>query len=97
MSLALAHDMALKPTLLDEQGGGAAGVVAQVYRVEDAQLEVADRRIRLQALPAMDNSHANDTLALQGAAPVEAIMAIDVFDKHAAVIDYGSRSLFLRP
>jgi hypothetical protein len=44
----------------------------------------------------MDMTHANEALALQGAGPVEAIMGLDVFEAHAAVIDYGSQSLFLR-
>jgi len=33
---------------------------------------------------------------MKGAAPVEAILGVDVFDRQKAVIDYGSSSLFLK-
>jgi hypothetical protein len=67
-----------------------------VYVVDDARLELAEVSIRPKSLLAMDMTHANDALALQGAGPVEAIMGLDVFEAHSAVIDYGSQSLFLR-
>jgi hypothetical protein len=44
----------------------------------------------------MDLSHADAALAQQGAAPIEAILGVDVYEAQAAVIDYGSASLFLR-
>lgn len=53
--------------------------------------------IRPEAVVAMDLSHANEALAQKGVPPVEAILGLDVFDAHAAVIDYASHSLFLRP
>jgi hypothetical protein len=96
VSLALARELNLSLSLSPEQGGGAGGVVMDVYVVDNARLELAEVSIRPRSLLAMDLSHANEALALQGAGPVEAIMGIDVFDGHAAVIDYGSQSLFLR-
>ena len=44
----------------------------------------------------MDLSHVDDALAQQGAASVDAILGVDVYEAQAAVIDYGSASLFLR-
>jgi hypothetical protein len=44
----------------------------------------------------MDLSHVNSALALKGAAAVDVILGVDVFEKQAAVIDYGSSSLFLK-
>ncbi|MGQ0642406.1 MAG: hypothetical protein ACT4P6_16795 [Gemmatimonadaceae bacterium] len=35
-------------------------------------------------------------LAQQGATSVDVIVGLDVFNAHAAIIDYGSASLFLR-
>jgi hypothetical protein len=96
VSLALAHELGLSLTLLDGKGGGAGSVGMDIYEVIDAKLELAEMSIRPQSLLAMDLTHANDALALQGAGPVEAIMGVDVFEAHAAVIDYGSQSLFLR-
>jgi hypothetical protein len=43
----------------------------------------------------MDLSHADAALAQGGAAPIEAILGVDVYEAQAAVIDYGSASLFL--
>ena len=44
----------------------------------------------------MDLTHVNAALAQKGVAAVDVILGVDVFDAHAAVIDYGSGSLFLR-
>ena len=44
----------------------------------------------------MDLSHVNAALAQKGATPVDVILWVDVFDAQAAVIDYGTASLFLR-
>jgi hypothetical protein len=96
VSLALARELDLSLTLHPGTGGGAGGTSMEVYEVVDARLELAEVSIRPQSLLAMDLTHANDALALQGAGPVEAIMGVDVFEAHAAVIDYGSQSLFLR-
>ena len=96
VSLALARELGLTLTLLPAKGGGAGNADMDVYEVVDAKLELAEGSIRPQTLLAMDLTHANDALALQGAGPVEAIMGLDVFEAHAAVIDYGSQSLFLR-
>jgi len=42
-------------------------------------------------------AHANRALAAKGEAPVQVVLGADALDAHAAVIDYESRSLFLRP
>jgi hypothetical protein len=44
----------------------------------------------------MDLTHVNQSLALKGESPVDVILGADVFEAHAAVIDYGSSSLFLK-
>ncbi len=51
---------------------------------------------RPRALLAMDLTHVNQSLALKGEAPVDVILGADVFEAQAAVIDYGSSSLFLK-
>jgi hypothetical protein len=96
VSLALARELGLSLTLHPGKGGGAGSVDLDVYVVDDARLELAEVSIRPKSLLAMDLTHANEALALQDAGPVEAIMGLDVFEEHAAVIDYGSQSLFLR-
>jgi hypothetical protein len=96
VSLALARELNLSLSLSTDKGGGAGGVDMDVYVVDNDRLELAEVSIRPRSLLAMDLTHANEALALQGAGPVEAIMGLDVFEEHAAVIDYGSQSLFLR-
>ena len=51
---------------------------------------------RVRALLTMDLDHVNQSLALKGEAPVDAILGADVLEAQAAVIDYGSLSIFLR-
>lgn len=97
VSLALARELNLSLSLLPDKGGGAGSSAMDVYVVDDASLDLAELPIRPQSLVAMDLSHANAALTANGMAPIEAILGQDVFERHAAVIDYGSRSLFLRP
>jgi hypothetical protein len=44
----------------------------------------------------MDLTHVNQSLALKGEAPIDVILGADVLQGHAAIIDYGSSSLFLK-
>jgi hypothetical protein len=96
VSLALARELGLTLSLLPDKGGGAGNAAMDVYAVDNDRLELAEVSIRPRILLAMDLSHANEALAQKGEGPVEAIMGLDVFEEHAAVIDYGSKSLFLR-
>jgi len=49
-----------------------------------------------KGLLAMDLSHINAALALKQSPPVDVILGVDVFERQAAVIDYGTSSLFLK-
>jgi catechol 2,3-dioxygenase-like lactoylglutathione lyase family enzyme len=44
----------------------------------------------------LDFEHVNASLRAQGSAEVDVILGTDVFDAHAAIIDYPSQSLFLQ-
>ena len=81
---------------LGQTGGGAGGANLEVFEVRGAELRLGEVVPRPQILVAMDLSHADAALAQQGVAPVEAILGVDVYEAQAAVIDYGSSSLFLR-
>ncbi len=97
VSLAVARDLELDLSLSDDTGGGAGSASMELYVVEGVTLELAGLQVRPRAVAAMDLSHANQALVEKGAAPIEAILGLDVFEEHAAIIDYGSQSLFLRP
>ena len=96
VSLALAREYGLTLNKLEMTGGGAGGANLEVYHLADATLSLAGVVPRPRALLAMDFVHVNQALASKGEAAVDVVLGADVFEAHAAVIDYGSSSLFLR-
>src|SRR5262249_7376516 len=97
ISLILAQELGLALTKMPFQGGGAGSARMDVYHAPEAALLLGDITPRARALMAMDLTHVNEALADKGEAPVEVILGADVFEAQAAVIDYGSSSLFLKP
>jgi hypothetical protein len=97
VSLELARAMGLSLTMLADKGAGAGDAAMDVYSVDGDRLELAEVAIRPHLLLAMDLTHANEAMAAKGFEPLEAILGLDVFEEHAAIIDYGSQALFLRP
>jgi len=95
-SLARVRDLGLQVTPLSRCGAGAGGTNLQVFQVDGCVLRVGDVTPKLTTLLAMDLTHVNAALAQKEVAPVDVILGVDVFDAHAAIIDYGSSSLFLR-
>jgi hypothetical protein len=96
VSFALAQELGLKLTSLGRKGGGAGGTQIEIFQLENNSLSLDHAHPKPNALYAMDLSHVNGALALKGASPVDVILGVDVFEKQAAVIDYGSSSLFLK-
>jgi clan AA aspartic protease (TIGR02281 family) len=96
LDVAVARRLGLALTKLDVRGAGAGGGGLEIFLVQGAQLVLGPVAPRPRALMAVDLTHVNQALALKGASPVEAILGVDVFEAQAAVIDYGSQSLFLR-
>ena len=96
VSLSRAREFGLECVTLGRLGGGAGGAALEVFDIRNATLRVGDVIPRLRQLLAMDLAHVNAALALRGTAPIDVILGVDVFDAQAAVIDYGSASLFLR-
>jgi len=96
VSLARARELGLTLKKLEMKGGGAGGAQLELFQLTDATLSLGDVQPRYRALLAMDLTHVNQSLALKGESPVDVILGADVFEAHAAVIDYGSSSLFLK-
>jgi predicted aspartyl protease len=86
ISLALAEELGITLTKMPFQGGGAGAARLDVYHVADASLQIGEIVPRTRALMAMDLTHVNAALALKGES-----------ESQAAVIDYASSSLFLKP
>jgi len=96
VSLARARELGLEVEPLERCGAGAGGGNLAVSRIRGAELRLGDVVPRTSALLAMDLAHVNAALAQKGVGAVDVILGVDVFDAQAAVIDYGSASLFLR-
>lgn len=96
VSLSLARALGLEVQALDSRGGGAGGASLEIFQVRGADLRLGDVVPRAKGLIAMDLAHVNAPLAQRDTTPIDVILGVDVFDAQAAVIDYGSASLFLR-
>jgi hypothetical protein len=96
VSLTRARELELTLKKLEMKGGGAGGAQLDIFNLPDATLSLGDLQPRYRALLAMNLAHVNQSLALKGESPVDVILGADVFEAHAAVIDYGSLSLFLK-
>ena len=95
VSLAVAREHGITLNKLDLTGGGAGGANLEIHALVGAKLSLGE--VQPRPLLAMDLTHVNQSLALKGEAPVDVILGADVFEAQAAVIDYGSSSLFLKP
>ncbi len=93
VSLAVAREHGITLNKLDLTGGANL----EIHALVGAKLSLGKVQPRPRALLAMDLTHVNQSLALKGEAPVDVILGADVFEAQAAVIDYGSSSLFLKP
>jgi len=96
VSLTVARELGLELEKMSTTGGGAGGVSLEVHRVSGATLKLGEMTPRVRQLMAMDFEHINHGLACKGCDPVDAILGVDRFETHSAVIDYGSSSLFLK-
>lgn len=96
VSLTMARELGLELDKMPSTGGGAGGVSLELFQVLGATLSLGELTPRVHQLIAMDFEHINHGLACKGCDPVDAILGVDVFETHSAVIDYGSSSLFLK-
>ncbi len=96
VSLSRARELGLVVEALARCGAGAGGSGLGVFQISGAELRLGDTVPRLEGLLALDLGHVNEALAQKCSPPVDVVLGVDVFDAHAAVIDYGSASLFLR-
>jgi predicted aspartyl protease len=78
-----------------QDAGGAGGAIEQ-FVVKGVQLRLGQFTPRLGDVAGLEFEHVNAPLRANGVPEVDVILGADVFDAHAAVIDYATRSLFLR-
>jgi hypothetical protein len=77
-------------------GGGAGGVTLPIHALGDVTLALDGSPLRSDGIFAIDMSHVNQGLVMKGANRVHAVLGADVLLYHRAVINYATRSLFLK-
>lgn len=95
VALSVVQAIGLRSEWLNRDAAGAGGALDQ-YRVEGAVLKLGSFIPRLAGPAGLDFEHVNAPLRANGSAEVDVILGADVFDAHAAVIDYATESLFLK-
>lgn len=96
VAMSVVQVLGLRSQWLDRGAGGAGGAALDQFRVDGADLRLGSFAPRLAGPVGLDFEHVNAALRAQGSAEVDVILGVDVFDAHAAVIDYPTQSLFLR-
>jgi hypothetical protein len=94
VAMSVVRELGLASEWLNRDAGGAGGALDQ-HRVDGAVLQLGAFMPRLGSLAGLDFEHINAPLRANGSAEVDLILGADVFDAHAAVIDYATSSLFL--
>lgn len=96
VAMSLVRALGLRAEYIDSAGGGAGGTGLDQFLVYGADLRLGQFAPRLTELAGIDFEHVNAALRAHGSAEVDVILGVNVFDTHAAVIDYASQSLFLK-
>ncbi len=95
VAMSVVRALGLRAEWLNSEAGGAGGALDQ-YMIHGADLRLGSFAPCVRGPVGLDFEHINAPLLAQGSAAVDAILGVDVFDAHAAVIDYPSLSLFLK-
>jgi Aspartyl protease len=92
VAMSVVKELGLRAEFIDSGAGGAL----DQFVVHGAELRLGSLAPRLAGPAGIDFDHINAPLRAHGSAEVDVILGQDVFDAHAAVIDYPSMSLFLK-
>jgi Aspartyl protease len=95
VALSVVEALGLQSEFIDANAGGAGGALDQFF-VHGGDLRLGSFLPRVPTLVGINFEHINAPLLAQGSAEVHVILGMDVFDAHAAVIEYAGRSLFLK-
>jgi hypothetical protein len=94
VAMSVVGALGLRSEWIDRGAGGAGGPLDQ-FRIYGADFRLGSLSPRLAGPIGLDFEQVNVPLRAQGSAEVDVILGVDVFDAHAAVIDYTTQSLFL--
>ncbi len=95
VAMSVVQELGLQSEWINKEAGGAGGALDQ-FRIDGAVLRLGEFAPRVRAFIGLDFENINVPLRAQGSKEVDVILGVDVFDAHAAVIDYLSQSLFLK-
>lgn len=95
VAISLARALGLDAERFAHDAGGAGGAMEQ-FVVKGVQLRLGAFIPRLGNVAGLDFDRVNAPLRANGVPEVDVILGADVFDTHAAVIDYATQSLFLK-
>lgn len=95
VAMPLVQSLGLSFEMAGDAAGGAGGAMAQ-FIITGADFRLGTFTPRVAGLAGMDFEHINAALTTQGSTAVDMILGVDVFDNHAAIIDYSSQTLYLR-
>lgn len=95
VAMSVVEALGLRSEWIDRGAGGAGGPLDQ-FRVYGADFRLGSLSPRLVGPVGLDFEQVNAPLRAHGSAEVDMILGVDVFDAHAAIIDYASQSLFLK-
>jgi hypothetical protein len=94
VAMSVVQELGLRSEWINGEAGGAGGPLDQ-FRVDGADLRLGPFIPRVAGPIGLAFEQVNAPLRAQGSAEVDVILGVDVFDAHAAIIDYTSQSLFL--
>ena len=94
VAISLVQSLGLRFEQVDDNASGAGGAMTQ-FLVTGADLRLGTFIPCLPCLAGMDFEHINAALLVQGSMAVDMILGVDVFDSHAAIIDYSGQALYL--
>lgn len=95
-SLALIEEMGLSMTKLAAQGGGAGSSKMDIYQIKGVNFVVGGFSPKFESLFAIDFSHVNQALQNKNESSVDSVLGADILEAHSAVIDYASKSCYLK-
>jgi len=95
VAMSVVQALGLPSEWINGDAGGAGGPLDQ-FRVDGADLRLGSFIPRVAGPIGLDFEQVNAPLRAQGSTEVDVILGVDVFDAHAAIIDYSSQSLFLK-
>lgn len=95
VAIGLVRALGIDAERFAHDAGGAGGAMEQ-FVVKGVQLRLGEFTPRASDMAGLDFEHVNASLRANGVPEVDVILGADLFDTHAAVIDYATQSLFLK-